>query len=56
MTTNMHAFQALLGGMRDEFLAELPERCDSFEKLILILEKSPTIARPSMPCTGVSTA
>jgi chemotaxis protein histidine kinase CheA len=37
----MEAFQALLGGMRDDFLAELPERCDSFEELILTLEKSP---------------
>lgn len=41
MTTNMESFQALLGGIRDEFLAELPERCDSFEGLILTLEKSP---------------
>ncbi len=41
MTTNMEAFQALLGGMRADFLAELPERSDSFEGSILTLEKSP---------------
>jgi len=41
MTTNMEAFQALLEGMRADFLAELPERCDSFDESILALEKSP---------------
>lgn len=41
MTANMESFQALLAKMRDEFLGELPERCDSLDKLILVLEKSP---------------
>lgn len=41
MSTSMAAFQALLVGMREAFLDELPERCDSFEGLILNLEKSP---------------
>ena len=41
MTANMDAFQALLKGMREDFLAELPERCDSCDELILTLEKSP---------------
>ena len=41
MTSNMAAFQALLDGMRNEFLGELPERCDSCDELILTLEKSP---------------
>ena len=42
MTVNMEAFQVLLAGMRADFLAELPERCDGFEELILILEKLPS--------------
>jgi CheY-like chemotaxis protein len=37
----MEAFQALLARMRNEFLGELPERCDSLDELILTLEKSP---------------
>jgi chemotaxis protein histidine kinase CheA len=37
----MEAFQALLEGMRADFLAELPERCDGFDESILALEKSP---------------
>ncbi len=41
MTTNMNAFQALLKGMREDFLAELPERCDSCDELILALERTP---------------
>ncbi|HQT32311.1 MAG TPA: Hpt domain-containing protein [Thiobacillus sp.] len=41
MTTNMEAFQALLEGMRADFLAELPERCDRCDDLILTLEISP---------------
>jgi chemotaxis protein histidine kinase CheA len=41
MTTNMENFQALLQGIRERFLDELPERCDSFDNLILSLEKSP---------------
>lgn len=52
MTTNMEAFQALLEGMRADFLAELPERCDSFDESILALENRQTIAKPSMSCTA----
>lgn len=37
----MGNFQALLDGLRKEFLAELPERCDSCDELILALEKTP---------------
>ena len=40
MSTNMESFQALLEGMRNDFLIELPERCDSFDALILALEQS----------------
>lgn len=41
MTANLEAFQALLAKMRNEFLGELPERCDRLDELILTLEKSP---------------
>lgn len=41
MNTNMDAFQALLAGMRQEFLGELPERCDRCDDLILTLEVAP---------------
>jgi chemotaxis protein histidine kinase CheA len=41
MNANMDAFQALLAGMRQEFLGELPERCDRIDDLILTLEVSP---------------
>lgn len=41
MNTNLEAFQALLARMREEFLAELPERCNRLDALTLILEKSP---------------
>ena len=41
MSSNMEAFQALLEGMRNDFLGELPERCDGFDALILALEKTP---------------
>lgn len=41
MTVNMDAFQVLLKEMRKDFLAELPERCDNSDKLILTLEKAP---------------
>jgi chemotaxis protein histidine kinase CheA len=41
MNANMDAFQALLAGMRQEFLGELPERCDCIDDLILTLEVSP---------------
>lgn len=41
MNTKMDAFQALLEGMRQEFLGELPERCDRIDDLILTLEVSP---------------
>jgi len=41
MTVNMDAFQVLLKEMRKDFLAELPERCDNCDKLILTLEKAP---------------
>lgn len=41
MTTNLETFQALLLGIRERFLDELPERCDSFDNLILSLEKAP---------------
>ncbi|MDP1929532.1 MAG: Hpt domain-containing protein [Thiobacillus sp.] len=40
MNTKMDAFQALLAGMRQEFLGELPERCDRIDDLILTLEVS----------------
>lgn len=41
MSSNLDAFQALLATMRDEFLEELPERCDHCDELILTLENSP---------------
>lgn len=41
MNTNLEAFQALLARMREEFLAELPERCNRLDDLTLILENSP---------------
>jgi HPt (histidine-containing phosphotransfer) domain-containing protein/CheY-like chemotaxis protein len=41
MSPNLEAFQALLARMREEFLAELPERCDRLDELILTLEKTP---------------
>ena len=41
MNSKLDAFQALLKGMREGFLAELPERCDNCDELILTLEKSP---------------
>lgn len=41
MTLNLDAFQALLMTMRNEFLGELPERCDCCDELILTLERSP---------------
>jgi chemotaxis protein histidine kinase CheA len=41
MNANMDAFQALLAGMRQEFLGELPERCDRIDDLVLTLEVSP---------------
>ena len=41
MTLNMDAFQTLLATMRNEFLGELPERCDRCDELILTLERSP---------------
>ena len=41
MTSNLDAFQTLLAAMRNEFLAELPERCDRCDDLILTLERSP---------------
>ncbi len=40
MTTNMENFQALLQGIRERFLDELPERCDAFDNLVLALEKN----------------
>lgn len=42
MTTNPAILQALLLGIRETFLDELPDRCDSFESLILALENAPT--------------
>lgn len=42
MTGSVEAFQILLDGMREEFLSEMPERCDRFEALILALETSPS--------------
>ena len=41
MNAKMDAFQALLAGMRQEFLGELPERCDRCDDLILRLEVKP---------------
>jgi HPt (histidine-containing phosphotransfer) domain-containing protein/CheY-like chemotaxis protein len=41
MTANMDTFHELLAKMRAEFLAELPDRCDALDDLILQLEKFP---------------
>lgn len=41
MIAKMEAFQALLESMREEFLCELPERCDACDDLILTLERTP---------------
>lgn len=41
MMDNLEAFQSLLADMRKQFLAELPERCDGYDNLILALEKNP---------------
>lgn len=41
MIPNLEAFQALLLDMRQQFLDELIDRCDTFDNLILALEKSP---------------
>jgi HPt (histidine-containing phosphotransfer) domain-containing protein/CheY-like chemotaxis protein len=41
MNADLETFQTLLANMRQEFLQELPERCDDFERLILRLEASP---------------
>jgi chemotaxis protein histidine kinase CheA len=41
MSSNMNDFQALLDKMREEFLGELPEKCDHLDDLILVLEKNP---------------
>lgn len=41
MTANMESFHELLAKMRNEFLAELPDRCDKLDDLILMLEKFP---------------
>lgn len=41
MSADLDAFQALLAKMRNEFLGELPERCDRLDELILLLEKYP---------------
>jgi chemotaxis protein histidine kinase CheA len=41
MTNNIEEFQALLAKMHAEFLAEIPERCDNLDELILLLEKDP---------------
>ena len=40
MSMDVEAFQALLAKMRDDFLDELPEKCDRLDELILTLEKS----------------
>lgn len=40
MSMDVGAFQVLLAKMRDDFLDELPERCDRLDELILTLEKS----------------
>lgn len=37
----MEAFEALLATMRDDFLAEVPERCDALDASLLALVKSP---------------
>lgn len=39
MTAKMEEFQALLAQMRQDFISELPERCNTFDDLILKLEK-----------------
>ena len=41
MTANMEAFEAMLAGMRTDFLADLLDRCSEFERLILDLEDAP---------------
>jgi chemotaxis protein histidine kinase CheA len=35
----MDAFRRMLFGMRERFLDELPERCDTFDNLVLALER-----------------
>lgn len=41
MIANLEAFQGLLAKMRDEFLAELSERCNRLDDLIMMLENAP---------------
>ncbi len=41
MSANMESFQAMLAKMRDEFIGEVTERCNSLENLIMALEKNP---------------
>lgn len=41
MADSLQALQALLQGLRERFIDELPERCDGLEHLILQLESSP---------------
>jgi len=38
---NLESFQLLLNKMRNEFLAEIPERCDTLDELTVQFEKSP---------------
>jgi len=42
MANDPAMLQALLFGIRERFLDELPERCDGFENLILALENAPS--------------
>lgn len=41
MTQNMETFAALLATMRNDFLAEVPERCDVLDASVLALQKYP---------------
>ena len=41
MNDGMDKFQQLLREMRNGFLAEVPERCEHIEELLLVLEASP---------------
>lgn len=41
MNTSADVMKALLASMREQFLHELPERCDQFSALILELETAP---------------
>ncbi len=41
MTQSMETFAALLVAMRNDFLAEVPDRCDALDASVLALQKNP---------------